>query len=182
MLTKNVEKLINDQITFEYYSAYIYFAMAAHFKSEGLNGFANWMTVQTQEELCHGTGLYNYLIQRGGKVELQAIKQPPVSWKSPLAVFEHALEHENIVTSRIDRIAEAAAKDKDFATSNFIQWYVGEQVEEEANVTEIINELKMLGDAKAGLIMKDRELGQRTFAIPAIPGGGLAAAKAGPAA
>ena len=173
MISKKLEKVLNDQLNFEYYSAYIYFSMVAHFKSEGLMGFANWMHVQTQEELCHGTGMYNYLIQRGGKVALQQIPAPPLSWKSPLAAFQNAYEHECIVTKRIHNIAAMAADEKDFALSNFIQWYVSEQVEEEANALEIIGQLKMAEKASGALFMIDKDLAVRAFVMPPIPMGGL---------
>ncbi len=175
MLSKKLSELLNDQINFEYYSSYIYFSMAAQLKHDGLNGFANWMNIQTQEELCHGTGMLNHLIQRGSKAVLKQIPQPPVSWKSPLAIFENAYSHECIVTKRVNNIAHAAESEKDFALLNFIQWYIGEQVEEEANVLEIINQLKMVGDAKGGLFMIDKDLAMRKFVLPVIPGGGLAA-------
>ena len=175
MISGKIVKIINDQINFEYYSAYIYFSMCAHFKSQGMNGFANWMQVQTQEEMCHGTGLFNYLIQRGGKVELKAIDKPKTSWKSALEVFEDVYEHECKVTQRIHAIAKSAETEKDYALLNFIQWYISEQVEEEANAQEIIGQLKMIGEIKGALYMLDKDLGTRQFAVPAIPGAGLGA-------
>lgn len=178
MISDKLAELLNDQINFEYYSAYIYFSMSLHFKHEGLNGFANWMTVQTQEEICHGTAMINHLIQRGGKAVMKQIPQPPLSWKSPLAAFEHAYEHECIVTKRINNIAQMAESEKDFALLNFIQWYISEQVEEEANCMETIANLKLIGEAKGGLFMMDKELAARKFAIPQIPGGGLGASGA----
>ncbi len=178
MISKKLGDLLNDQVNFEYYSAYIYFSMAAQFKHDGLNGFSNWMNVQTQEELCHGTAMLNHLVQRGFKPEMKAIPQPPVSWKSPLSIFENALEHEEMVTKRIHGIAAAAESEKDFALLNFIQWFISEQVEEEANANEIIGQLRLIGEAKGGLFMMDKELGARKFALPVIPGGGLAQAGA----
>lgn len=178
MMSKKLEAILNDQVNYEYYSSYLYLSMAAYFKSSNLNGMANWMTVQTQEEIVHGAGLYNYIIQRGGKVVLEAIAKPQTSWKSPLDAFKTALEHEQSVTARINNIAAAASKENDFALLNFIQWYVGEQVEEEGNVTQIISELEMVGDGKGGLFMIDKDLSTRVFNLPVIPGAGIG----GPAA
>jgi len=171
MIPKKIEAALNDQLNFELYSAYIYLSMTAHMRFQGLNGFANWLQVQTQEETVHGMGFYNFIIDRGGKVVLKEIAKPKLEWKSPLAVFENVLEHEEIVTSRINNIAALAEAEKDFATRNFIQWYISEQVEEEANANEIINELKLAADSKEALLMLDREKGQRTFVFPVIPGG-----------
>lgn len=179
MISKNLEKIINDQMNFEFYSSYLYLSMVAQLRTDGLNGFANWMQVQTEEELIHGMGFYNFLIQRGGKVALKEIAQPASSWKSPLAMFENAYKHEQIVTSRIHNIAAMAEKEKDYALLNFIQWYISEQVEEEANAVEIINQLKMIGDAKSGLFLVDKELAQRAFVMPVIPGGITAAQLSG---
>jgi len=166
MIGKKMTAAINDQINFEMYSGYIYLAMAAHFRDQGLNGFANWMEVQQQEENFHAMKMYRYLAERGGRIELKAIAQPPKSWKSPLAAFEHALEHEQIVTGRIGRLVDLAVAEKDHASANFLQWYVNEQVEEEANVSEIIGQLKLAQGAPNLLFMIDRELGQRVFTPP----------------
>jgi ferritin len=171
MISKKMEAMLNDQVNFELYSAYIYLAMSAHLKSQGMNGFANWMQIQAQEETVHGMGFYAAVIERGGKITLKAIAQPKSEWKSVLAAFENVLEHECIVTARINNIAALADSEKDFATRNFIQWYVGEQVEEEANANEIINELKLAANSKEALLMLDREKAQRAFVFPVIPGG-----------
>ncbi|HBC88289.1 MAG TPA: ferritin [Lentisphaeria bacterium] len=180
MIPKKIEAILNDQLSFELYSAYIYLAMAAHLKFMGLNGFANWMKVQAQEETVHGMGFYTFIIDRGGKVELKAVPQPKSDWKSALVAFEGALEHECLVTSRINKIAALAEAEKDFATKNFIQWYIGEQVEEEANATEIINELKLASNSREALLMLDREKAMRAFVFPVIPGGLKAPGAAAP--
>jgi len=180
MIPRKIEAAINDQINFELYSAYIYLAMAAHLRFKGLNGFANWMQIQAQEETVHGMGFYNFIIDRGGKVALKAIAQPKSEWKSALAAFENVLAHEEIVTSRINNIAALAEAEKDYATRNFMQWYISEQVEEEANANEIINELKLAEDSKEALLMLDREKAQRIFMFPVIPGGIKAPGAAAP--
>jgi ferritin len=167
MISKKMLAAINDQINFELYSGYIYLAMAADFRDKGMNGFANWMEIQNKEETFHGMKMYDYLAQRGGRIELKAIGQPPKTWKTPLAAFEHALEHEQVVTARINKLVDLALAEKDHASANFLQWYVNEQVEEEANVSEIIGQLKMAKDAPNLVFMLDRELGQRTFTPPA---------------
>ncbi len=180
MIPKKIEAALNDQLNFELYSAYIYLSMSAHLRSQGMNGFANWMQIQAQEETVHGMGMYSFIIDRGGKVVLKAIAQPKSEWKTVLAAFENVLAHEEIVTSRINNIAALAESEKDFATRNFMQWYIGEQVEEEANANEIINELKMSADSKQALLMLDREKAMRTFVFPIIPGGMKAPGAAAP--
>lgn len=162
-MNKELEKGLNDQMNFEIYSSYIYLAMASHLKSENLNGFANWMDVQTKEEMTHAMKFYEFMHDRGLNVEFAAVPKPQHKWKSPLELFEHAYKHEQIVTKRIGELVELATKHKDHATINFLQWFVGEQVEEEANVTEIIQQIKLVGNA---LFMLDRELSQRVFVDP----------------
>lgn len=162
-MNKELVKALNSQMNFEIYSSYIYMSMAAFLKSENLNGFSNWMDIQTKEELTHAMRFYEFMNDRGIEVELDAIPKPQHKWDSPLAVFEHALKHEKIVTGRIGDLVELATKAKDHATINFLQWFVGEQVEEEANVTDIIQQIKLVGKS---LFMLDRELGQRVFVDP----------------
>jgi ferritin len=163
-MDKKLVKSLNSQLNFELYSAYIYASMASHLKSLDLNGFANWMDVQVQEELAHVNKFYNFLHDRDENVEFDAIPKPQSSWESPLAVFEHALKHEKIVTGRINDLTDLAAKVSDHATLNFLQWFVAEQVEEEANAMSVIKQIKLVGNS---LFMLDRELGQRVFTPPA---------------
>jgi ferritin len=162
-MDKKLVESLNSQLNFEIYSAYIYVAMASHLKSLDLNGFANWMNIQVQEELAHVTKFYEFLHDRGENVEFDAIPKPQHEWKSPLEVFEHALKHEKIVTKRINNLTDQAGKVSDHATLNFLQWFVGEQVEEEANVVSVIRQIKLVGDS---LFLLDRELGQRVFTPP----------------
>jgi ferritin len=161
MITKKMETALNEQINAEMYSAYLYLAMAAHFESENLSGFAKWMRVQTQEETAHAMKLFEYVSERGGKVTLKAIDAPPATWKSPLAAFEASYKHEQFITDRINKLTELAAEQKDHATGVLLQWYIKEQVEEEASVDKIVRTLKATHEAPGALYMIDRELGQR---------------------
>ena len=173
MLSKKLEAAMNEQLNYELFSAYIYQAMSADFKAKGFNGFAKWMQVQAQEELVHAMGFHNYIISRGGKVKLMKVEAPPETWESHLNAFQHALEHEQSVTARINKLAKIAKEEDDFASSNFLQWYINEQVEEEENTNEIVNQLKMIGESKQAIFMIDNTLGARTFTMPVIPGGGM---------
>jgi len=161
MINKPLLDAINDQINFELSSAYLYLSMAAHFESENLSGFAHWMQIQFKEETDHAMKFFHYVYERGGKVTLKAIHQPTTKFKSPLEVFKQVFEHEQKVTSLIYKLYELALKDKDYATQNFLQWFIKEQVEEEKNASEIINMLEMIGDSPVSLIMADRQLGSR---------------------
>ncbi|HDT11767.1 MAG TPA: ferritin [bacterium] len=167
MLSKKMEKMINDQMNFEIYSGYIYLAMGAYMDSLDLAGFANWMKVQWQEEFFHAQKMYNYLLERGGRPFLTEVPAPPKDWKSVKGAFEHALEHEQIVTGRINDIMNLAIKENDHATRSFLNWYVDEQVEEEASVDAIIKKLKLMKESGHGMYMLDKELGGRTFTAPA---------------
>lgn len=170
MLSEKMEKALNDQIMWELYSSYLYLSMSAHFLSVNLAGFANWMRVQAQEELLHAIKFYDFVNERGGRVVLQTVKAPPSEWTTPVSVFEDTLKHERQVTKRINDLVDVALKEKDHATNIFLQWFVTEQVEEEASVKEILEKLKLLGDARGGLFMLDRELAQRVFTPPAASG------------
>jgi ferritin len=161
MLSKSLQDAINSQINLELYSAYVYLSMAAHFESENLGGFANWMRVQYQEETGHAMKFFKYVYDRGGKVILKAIEQPAVKFKAPLDVFHIVLEHEQKVTASINKLYELAVKEKDYASQTFLQWYINEQVEEEKNATDIINMLEMIGTTPISLIMADKQLGGR---------------------
>jgi len=165
MLGKKMEKALNDQITWEFYSGYIYLSMSAWFQAQGLPGFANWMEVQNQEEVFHATKMFRYVLESGGKVELGAIAKPKAAWKKPLDAFQDALAHEQGVTARINALVDLAQKEKDHATNNFLQWFVSEQVEEEANVSDIISKLRLVGDGGA-LFMLDKDLATRVFTPP----------------
>jgi ferritin len=161
MISKKMEEALNKQINAEFYSSYLYLSMAADFEVKNLSGFANWMQVQAQEEWGHGMRIYNYIHEQNGTVKLEAIEGPSTEWKSPLDAFEAAYNHEQLVTSRINDLVALANEEKDYATNIFLQWFVSEQVEEEASALAIVEKLKMIGDKPQGLFMLDRELAQR---------------------
>ncbi|HPI97422.1 MAG TPA: ferritin [Synergistales bacterium] len=161
MIGPNIEKAINEQINAELFSAYIYKAMSAYFASENLMGMSRWMDIQSEEEMSHAMKFYDYLVERGGRVKLTALEEPPFEWDSPLSVFEAAYEHEQYISSRINHLTDLAISEKDHATNIMLQWFVSEQVEEEAHAEEIVNKLKMISESRHGLYMLDRELGAR---------------------
>ena len=165
MLSKKMEKALNDQIKWEYYSAYLYLSLSAYFSEQGLPGFANWMDVQFQEEQFHARRMFDYVNSKGGRVLLQAIDAPPADWKSPLDAFQFAMNHEYEVTKRINALVTLAQKENDHASAIFLQWFVTEQVEEEANFGDTVNKLKLVGDG-GGLFMLDRDLATRVFTPP----------------
>jgi ferritin len=166
MLSKKMQEALNGQINAEMYSSYLYLSMEAYFESISLNGFANWMRVQTQEELTHAMKFYGFINERGGRVALAAIDAPPGEWDSPLAVFEAVYEHEQKVTGLINDLVDLSQSERDHATYNFLQWFVAEQVEEEDNASTLVDEIKLVSDSQGGLFLLDRELGQRTFTMP----------------
>ncbi len=171
MITEKMEKALNGQLNAELYSAYLYMSMNAYFKAVNLDGFANWMLRQAQEELSHSMKFYDFLISRGARVELAQVDAPPTDWGSPLAVFEATLQHEQKVTGLINDLVELALEEHDHASNIFLQWFVSEQVEEEESVGGVLEQLKLMGEAKGGLFMMDRELAKRSF------GGGAEAAE-----
>jgi len=160
-LSKKMEKALNDQINAELYSSYLYQAMAADFQAKNWKGFAHWMRVQAGEEQGHAMKFAKYVEDRLGRVTLRAIEAPPAEWATPLAAFEAVAEHEAKVTSLINKLVELAAAEKDNATSILLQWFVTEQVEEEANADEIVQKLRLIKDSVHGLFMLDSILGQR---------------------
>jgi ferritin len=167
MIGKKMEEALNDQVTAEFYSGHLYLAMSAYCESIDLPGFASWMRIQYQEELSHAEKIFDYVIERDGRAVVNAFETPPQTWDSVLDVFEATYEHEQKVTGLINNLMDLALSEKDHASQIFLQWFVNEQVEEEANVKSVIQQLKLLGDSKAGLFQIDRELGQRVFTPPA---------------
>jgi len=163
MLGKKMLKEMNLQINKELYSAYLYLSMAAWFEDANLKGFANWMKVQFQEEQFHALKFFAYVMERGSQVKLEAIEAPETKWENPAAAFKQVLEHEQYVTSRIHGLVKLAREENDYASEAFLQWFVTEQVEEEANAVEILEKLKMIGDRGSGLLMLDHKLAARTF-------------------
>jgi ferritin len=166
MLSKKMEKAINKQINAELYSSYLYLSMATYFESIGLGGFSNWMRQQAQEELFHGMKMFDFVCERGGRVILTAIDGPQSAWKSPLDAFENVLTHEQKVTGLINDLVNLALDERDHATNIFLQWFVSEQVEEEATAGALVDKLKLIGKDANGLFMLDTELGQRIFTLP----------------
>ena len=167
MLSKKMEKALNGQINAEIYSSYMYLSMSAWFEQAGLAGLANWMRQQVQEEMFHGMKIFDFVNERGSKVVLGAIDQPPTEWKSALDVFKATLAHEQKVTGLINDLTNLALDERDHATNIFLQWFISEQVEEEAGVGAILDKLKLIGKESSGLFALDQELGQRIFTLPA---------------
>jgi len=167
MLSEKMLKALNKQLNAELYSSYLYLSMSAYFQSINLGGFANWMRVQTQEELTHAMKIYDYVDERGDRVVLKQVEEPPSEWSSPLAAFQQAYQHEQKVTRMINKLVNLAVEEGDHATNIFLQWFVSEQVEEEASADEVVQRLKLMGDAGGGMFMIDRELAQRRFTPPA---------------
>ncbi len=166
MLKKKMLKALNEQINAEMFSAYLYLSMEAYYQSISLGGFASWMRVQAQEEMTHAMKFYDFVNERGGKVTLEAIDKPESTWETPLAAFEAVLQHEEHVTDLINNLVDLAITEKDHATNNFLQWFVSEQVEEEASASEIVEKLKLIRDNPSALFMVDSELGTRVFTTP----------------
>jgi ferritin len=161
VISKTVEDAINEQIKKEFYSAYLYLSMAAHFEAHNLPGFAHWMRVQVKEEQEHGMKFFDYLHDRGSAVKLQAIDQPPTEWKSSLELFNQVLEHEQQVTASINWLYELAVKENDYATQVMLQWFITEQVEEEKNATQIVESLKLIEEHGTAVLMLDHQLSKR---------------------
>lgn len=161
ILNEKIQEALNKQINAEMYSSYLYFAMAAYLESQNLHGMSKWMFKQGVEELGHAQKLYNYIHERSGRVFLEAIEKPPTEWKDARTVFEEGLKHEAYITHRINELVELAEAEKDYPTLNFLQWYVNEQVEEEATFEAILEKFDILKNHPGGLYIIDRELGSR---------------------
>jgi ferritin len=159
MLSDKMQSALNDQINLELSAFYTYLSMSAFFESEGLNGFARWMRHHASEEMQHAMKIYDYVNERRGRVALGALAAPPSHWQSPLSVFEDALKHEQKVTAAINRLVDLARDEHDHATNSFLQWFVDEQVEEEAIVSEVMDDLKRVADFPPGLFLLNRQLG-----------------------
>jgi len=171
MLKQKLQDALNDQINAELYSAYLYLSMSAYFESENLPGHANWTRCQAQEELVHAMKLFDHVNERGGRVNLAPIDGPRVEWDSPTSAFQNVYDHEVKVTGLINDLVDLSLKESDHATTAFLQWFVDEQVEEEASADEVLQKLKRVGNDGAGIFMLDQEMGKRVF-TPTPPGGG----------
>ncbi|MEO0079086.1 MAG: ferritin [candidate division WOR-3 bacterium] len=166
MIPKEIEDKFNEQIKHELESAYLYLAMAAYFESANLPGMARWMRAQVQEELTHAMRFYKHILERGGQVVLQPLAILGKSWDSPRQAFEAAYQHEQFITGKINELVKLAQSEGDYPAYSLLQWFVDEQVEEENSTSKIAQDLKLIGDEGRGILMLDRELGQRTFVLP----------------
>jgi len=163
MLNKKLEEALNAQINAEFWSAYLYLSMSADCASKGYGGMANWFNVQFKEEQDHAMKIFNFVISRGGKVNLRPIDKVTQSWKSPLAAFKDTLKHEIVVTKMINDLYALATEEKDYATQSMLQWFVDEQVEEEETAQAYIDALTMIGENGFGIYQFDKELATRTY-------------------
>jgi len=162
MISKNLQSAINTQIRNEYYSSYLYLSMAAYCESINYTGFAGWLRKQSEEELTHAMRLYDYLIDRDGRVILESIDQPPSEFGSLLEMFQQVLDHEKEVTSMINSLYEMSLSENDHATSVELQWFINEQVEEEKSANDIVENIKLAGKNSAALLMIDEKVGSGT--------------------
>jgi ferritin len=161
MISETMRVAINEQINKELFSSYLYLSMASYFAEKNLPGFAKWMGVQVDEERAHGMKFYNYLVDRGARVELKAIAAPRIEWKSNLEVFQEVQSHESEVTASINALYELAVKEKDYPTQILLQWFITEQVEEEKNAAEVVQQLELIDAHGTAVLMLDHQLGKR---------------------
>jgi len=174
-ISKKMEDAINKQVNAELYSAYLYLGMSANCTEMNLKGMANWLYVQSQEEMTHAMKFYRFILGRNGHPTLPSIEGVRDDWKTPLEMFEAAYAHEQKVTGMINNLADIAISERDHATASMLNWFVDEQVEEEANSSEIAEKLKLIGESKDGLFMLDKELSTRVFVDSTQPAGGAQA-------
>jgi ferritin len=168
MLDQRMQDALNKQINAEIYSAYLYLSMSSQFAELGMAGGQNWMHIQFQEELFHVQKFFDYVVERGGRVLLTAIDQPDQEWPTALAIFEQALAHEQKVTALINGLADLAVELRDHATLQELQWFIGEQVEEEATAGDMVKKLRLMEGAPGALYEIDKELATRVYTAPAI--------------
>jgi ferritin len=174
-INKKVEDAINKQVNAEIYSAYLYLGMSAKCTELNLKGMANWFYVQAQEEMTHAMKFYRFVLERGGRAVLPAVEGVRTDWAAPLEMFETAYEHEQKVSALINNIMDIAIAERDHATASMLNWFIDEQVEEEANASEISEKLKLIASSKEGLFMLDKELSTRVFVDSTQPAGGAQA-------
>ncbi len=171
MLTPKLQDALNEQMKNEFFSAYLYMAMAGYFQAEDLQGFANWLRVQALEEMTHGEKFFNFICDTGGRTHLLPVDGPKNDFQTPLDAFEFGLTHERFVTERIGKLMDLSREEGNHAAQIFLQWFVTEQVEEEANFSLIIRKLKRVEGDGRGLLLLDQELAQRVFVPPAAAAG-----------
>jgi len=162
MISSKMEEALNKQLNRELFSSYLYLSMATYFETLSLTGMANWMKLQAEEEHEHSMKFFDFIQKIGGRVILEQVDKPQNEWESPQKAFEDALAHEQFITEHINKLTDLAISERDHSTKTFLQWYVDEQVEEEAIANDIVQKFKMISDSKSGLYMLDRELGTRT--------------------
>lgn len=167
MISQKMNDALNEQVNAELFSSYLYLSMSAWCSERSLSGYATWMRAQAQEEMFHGMKIYDYILERGGSIDLKNIEKPAADWSSPLAVAEEVAAHEAKVTGLINDLVEVAMAEKDHASNIFLQWFVAEQVEEEDSAGDVLERMKMIGDDSAGMFAMDLELGKRVFTLPA---------------
>lgn len=161
-MEKKIAKAFNEHLNAEFYSSYLYLSMANYFAAENLEGMANWMRLQTDEERMHAIKFVDYINDRGGRVVLEQIDKPKTDWESPLEAFSDAYKHEQLISKKINELVDLSVKENNHAATAFLQWFVSEQVEEEATVQAIVGKLELIKDNPMGLLMIDQQLGQRT--------------------
>ena len=161
MISPKIQDALNDQVNAEYFSAFTYLSLTAYFESLDFKGFSHWMRLQYSEELTHAEKVFDFVNERDGRVRLAPVEAPRFEWASPLEGFESALDNERSLSARINDLVALALDEKDFATHTFLQWFITEQVEEEALVNDIVQDLRRIGDNSNGLYLMDRDLGLR---------------------
>ena len=161
MINKPMQDAMNEQINKEMFSSYLYLSMAAYFEGRNLPGFANWMRLQAEEEREHAMKFYDFILERGGRVELKAIEAPKLEWGSNLEVAEEVAAHEALVTASINSLYELALKEKDYPAQVMLQWFITEQVEEESNAAQVVADLKLIEERGTAVLMLDKQLGKR---------------------
>lgn len=168
MISEKMQQAFLEQINKELYSEYLYLSMKAYFANLNLKGFVNWMAIQVQEEHAHAMGMFDYVIERGGRITLDKIERPKNDWSNPLEVFKDVVSHEQYITSQINALYDVADSEKDRAAQLFLNWYVKEQVEEEASAGDILAHLELIKDDTKALLDLDKELSARVFNAPVI--------------
>lgn len=168
MLSKNLLEKLNEQVNFEFYSSYVYLAMAAYAESIDLSGFANFFRVQAKEELAHAMKFYDYIFQKNGNVTLKLIEEPNNKFENAIDLFSAGYAHEQMVTKRIYELADLAFEEKEHATISLLQWFIDEQVEEENNFNALLKKVRRSEGNQAALYLIDEELAQRVFVDPTV--------------
>lgn len=169
VVSDNILKLLNEQIQKEFHSAYLYLGIEAYFQEKGLKGMANWFRVQAQEEVDHAMKFFNYVTEVGGLAQLGTIEKVTSTYDSPLEAMKASLKHEQFITASIYNIVDKALDERDHKTNSFLQWFVDEQVEEEANAEDNVRNLELVDDSPNGVFLVDREMAARVYVPIADP-------------